>query len=367
MGALNYMLAGAGAGLGQGMASIGARMGADADREELLRMQMDRDRQNIDQRGEQARGLAELKAELAADRAAAKAGTGKAGAAPLDPQSDQARSLMVASSRGALSDAQVRDAQAIWRGETPTAATELPGPPTEDGKTAGTGVRAKYNSTQSRALLDQATSALDRAFMINNMGDADKYAKGTTEAQKGDYAREYVKTGNAQSARGALLLEGKDLNNKGSDVVTGAVTPGSVAQSEVGENRAQAASAYAAAGKYKEEAASTRGKRDGNTPESIRDDLLILEGERKKITADMADLRAREKAAQESMDKGTMATVQERRKKLEEQSAALDDKFREVATRKQAIREGKKGAELNPPKAADTKVRVYDKSGKRVQ
>lgn len=367
MGALGYTLAGMGQGLGEGIASVGARMGQEASREELLRMQMDRDRQNIDQRGEQARSLAELKAELAADRAAAKAG--KAGSAPLDPQSDQARALMVASSRGALSDAQVRDAQAIWRGETPTTQRELPGPPTEDGKTAGVGVAPKYSGGASKDLLDKATTAFNSALMINNMGDADKYAKGTTEMQKGEYAREYVKTGNAQSARGALLIDGKDLNNKGSDVITGAVTPGSVAQSEVGENRAQAASAYASAGKYREEAASVKGKRDGNTPESIKEDLQILDGERKKVTADMADLRAREEAAQKSMDKGAMAAVQERRAKLEKQSAELDDKYREVATRKAAIRDGKKGAELNPPKTDSVSLRTikFDKTGKRVQ
>lgn len=254
-GALSYIGAGMAEGFGRGMAGYGVNLMQQADAKALRDQQL-QDRLRLEDERQKDR------LELAAAR-----GAGGAGGAAKDPISRlQELGEMMLSGKatgalmaGGMDPTSARDASAIASGSTPMQDVGLDSPdrrPDRIDDLAASGQTSakapKYTPGSAAQLMVSASQALRRAMGIVNPEAADNVATAEqTEWRTGALKR--YEQGDVASGRAALAAAGKTTFGNSGDELTGAVPKGSVAESVVRENNAQAGMASAHAGKYKAE------------------------------------------------------------------------------------------------------------------
>ena len=305
MGVLNFMAAGAVGGAGQGIASYGLDLMKQADRTELEN-QRQADRMEL----------------LQARQAGAGASIKPTYAQELDQMADflLGRSAGVLMRAGGTPPEQAADAQQIAAGKMPTRDVTLePGrytnPDRQDAAAAGPSSMSvpKYTDGQASQLMRDSLGSLRRSVGLMAVKSADDAAKADqTETETGLIRR--AAEGDNSAASALLNTKGKGRYEGDGDVLTGAAPKGSVAESKITKNnadatesRAKAGEAGAHAGKYSAEAkkllAETGGAlAEGATQEKLHNLLNSLNNTSKDM-----DVQA---------DPAMKASIAEARKKL---------------------------------------------------
>lgn len=361
MSALRFALAGAAGGVGAGAMRAGDSMAREAEYDARERDRLDREERVLRLRAELGGGTL---GRGSGSRSGADATQGVLAEARMDLPTQMALA-------GGVPRQAVDDGLAMARGEQPVDVQ-----PVVDDEHGPQEIRsARYTPGEAQRVREQAQRAFYAAMGINDPGHADELAKARrTDIETGlvqDYAG-----GNTQAGRGAMVSQGKPVMDDGSDVLTGKAEPGSLAAARMATEGTKQQADRAQAGKYSEEAKRERGKREGTSPESINEDLKLLDSERKKITSELADVRAAEKEATKYGDDGKLADLTPRRKALEAQAAQLNNEYGTLRQTLADRRAGKQGAlPAAQPKADVGKTadrfevgKVYrDKAGNRAQ
>lgn len=238
MGILSSMAMGGIGGAGRGVADYGLDLMRQADLADRTAMAMGRD---------------EFKAGL-------KAGQ-QAGAKPSPAQQLNELADALLGTRGSdmlqlggMAPGEAQDAASIRRGVMPMVAASLDSPdrrPDRIDDLAASGQTSaqvpKYTEGQSAQLMERSRIALRRAIGLTNPGSLDDIAKAEGTEQTTGFLARYAQ-GDTQAGRAALAATGKTTYGASGDEMTGAVPPGSLAESQVRENNAQANAANAQAG-----------------------------------------------------------------------------------------------------------------------
>lgn len=330
-------------GLGKGMTTMGTTMSQEAAREE-------RDRREAEYRAELQRERLAANAELQQARLDARAAAGgggggggsgsrRSGGGSLAGFAEGSPEESILASKAGMTIPEYRQFRqfeqtgddSAYRQEVTTDAND---------NSAYWSVPSDQPRTETTSQLPPSFAAFvkeKRATIGTGMeelyhgDDFDDVAEGRqTEYVTGALSR-YEK-GNDRAGSAALVGQGKDAYTGDGDAITGEVRKGTVAASKVRENDAQAASSRAAAGKYSEEARSERDGREGKG--AIKQDIAAVREQRIKLSADLADLRAREKVLAETLpNSDELAGVKARREELEQQSRRLDERMEKLATK----------------------------------
>lgn len=177
----------------------------------------------------------------------------------------------------------------------------------------------KFNQRVAQALMDAGPRSTSNFAQVTQ-GEGNRLGQGFTQ--------NYVETGNTRMAEGATLLNKDALATaNGTSTITGAALPNSRAQAQIRADDALA-------GEREAKAATEVDKREGKG--SIRDDIAVLESQRKALDSQMKDARLVEK---ELADAGfrtkpeDLAAAKARRKDLEGRDAALQQRIEGLANR----------------------------------
>lgn len=243
MGALSYMAAGLAGGLGKGIAGYGADLMRQAEQRDLM-AERQADRMEL----------------LSARQAAAGgAGGGRVNQSPAQKLYEFGQLMLSGGARGALmaggmTPGAAADASSMMQGNEPTRTIDLPAdrftnPDRQDAAAAGpsSAQAPKYSDGQAAQLMEASRIALRRAMGLMEPAAADDIAKAEGTEQTNELIRRYA-GGDTQAGRGALAAAGKTTFSAAGDELTGAVPKGSVAESTVRKNDADAAQSRAAAG-----------------------------------------------------------------------------------------------------------------------
>lgn len=236
------MAAGLAGGIGRGAASYGLDLMKQADQKELL------DERQAD------------RLELQRERMAATAGA-KVSQSPAQKLYEFGQMLLNGGGRGALmaggmAPGAAQDATDFMQGRTPMQSVDMPvdrftNPDRQDAAAGQdrTAQAPKYTDGQAAQLMERSRIALRRAMGLVDPGASDDIAKAEGTEQTNDLVRRYV-AGDTAAGRGALASLGKTTFGPSGDELTGAVPKGSVAESTVRKNMADAGESSAHASLY---------------------------------------------------------------------------------------------------------------------
>lgn len=274
-------------GIGKGVASYGLDLMQQASRKEL-----DAERQQD-------------RMDLLAARQAGTGGTGgRAKPSVAEELSQLADMLLTGKGPGVLAMAGMEPGRAadftgMVGGNTPMTTTDLPpdrftNPDRQTEAMAGpqTAQMPKYSEGQASQLAAEGFKALRRAVGLTDVGAADNIAKAEGTEQTTDLVRRYV-GGDVAAGRGVLAQAGKTTFGPSGDEMTGAVPKGSVAESTVRKNNADAGQSGAQAEQARAQAqkliAETTGEiAKGASKERLATMLNALNGFDKQAGIDLS-------------------------------------------------------------------------------
>ena len=257
-------------GLGAGVANIGSQMEADRMREEQYAAQLERERLRQAEMSHRNTENNAMRAEIAAlrEEGRARAGARRGGGGALtvaDLAADPA--LLAVAGGGSREEVeQYLDIARNGAGQTVDRAVE--------DESGGHSVKAaKYEPGTGKAAMERGQQILMRAMKLADPAHADALSKSeTTDYQRG--AAQRAEKGDAGAARGALLAAGKgEFGESGTSHVTGVPTKGSVAESQIVENRAQAGNASASAKKHMADVEKLKAEVSGDLKKSSAEKL----------------------------------------------------------------------------------------------
>lgn len=274
-------------GAGKGIASYGLDLMQQADRRELA-AERQQDRLDL----------------LTARQAGGGGAGGRAKPSVAEELSQLADMLLTGKGPGVLAMAgmepgRAADFASMVGGNTPMTTTDLPAdrftnPDRQTEAMAGpqAAQMPKYSEGQGAQLAAEGFKALRRAVGLTDVAQADNIAKAESTEQTTSLVDRYV-GGDVAAGRGVLAKAGRTTFGAAGDEMTGAVPKGSVAESTVAQNKAQANQANAAAGKYSAEAAKlsseTRGElAKGASKERLATMLNALNGFDKQAGMDLS-------------------------------------------------------------------------------
>lgn len=317
MGVLSYMAGGAVEGAGRGIATYGL---------DLMRGADDAERERIRQ---------EDRLELVRERAALSgAGRGASGkASPAQELSELADLVMSGKAPGVLraggmTPDRAADGSEMLAGRTPMASAAMPAdrftnPDRQDAAAAQpqAAQAPKYADGQAQQLAADSFIALRRAMGIVRPEAADNIAK-AEGTETGTGLLKQFAGGDNQAGRALLAERGNGSFNDSGDTLTGAVPRGSVAESRVRENNAQA-------GKAGAEAAAKGAETRGDVP--LKDQIATIDAQRKKLATDLKDARAAKS------DKGYLMLEDVEKKAINDRIKTLQNRSDDIEGQYQSL------------------------------
>lgn len=336
------------AGAGKGISDVGRQMELDA-----LEERRQRNLAEIAAARDQSReDIAAMRGGRAGSSSGSRSGGSATGGNSLRDLMNDPEAMAFASG---VDRGQIDDALAMARGQRPTREVEGDLPMDEEGNVMeGPGAPKtvdKYEPGKAAEVRMAGTTALRQAMKVADPKNADSLSDSERTDQGTKFAAEYRK-GNDRAGEAALINDSKPAYDDGSSNATGKVTAGSLAEAKVKGEEAGASADKALAGKRSQETKTEIDKREGKG--SIADRLKLIDAERKTIATDLADARALEKAGQTDMDLTAEQKAQrvERRRRLEEESNSLRDKYKALEARLDGADGTKPKADAPAPKPA---------------